>query len=726
MFSEKWADVPFQYLLHNEYEKVSEFYETLLEEEPDTLSHYWYLGLAYLLQEKEDQAQLTWFIALNEQNEEYFSHHNQALITILDQEADRQESLEAYQKSWLIRGHIRELAPDHLNNLLNLIYLDIKLGNQFLTKFKDWQIIELLVSPKSRRVSDELLIKLLKISLFYPATESVSFARACLTHSQASGVIIENICLTAEKLHYEHQHTIFAIDLLKLCLEKQPNNLSLIHKLFWFYVSMQQHGDALIVSLEFLEKSNSLIGKAVGTCQLLRTYLIQSDWDNVLITSRQHINFLTKLTNQSKIDIEPYLQDSLNILSQPLLYVQDNPVENRFLINKIGDIFQQKTVLDNLLEITHRNSITLDRPLRVGYIGHTLRTHSVGWLSRWLIHHHDPERIETYIYSVTKHIDELTNEWFIKKSKQFYVSERNVKEILQKIQEDQIDILVDLDSFTLNLTCQIMALKPAPIQVSWLGMDSAGIPGIDYFIADPYVLPNDAQTYYSEKIWRLPHTYLGIDGFEIGFPTLRREDLNIPNDAIIFMNFQTALKRHPDTIRLQLRIIKKVPNSYLVIKGSGDELTVKPFFKQLAKEENIDFACFRFLDVYKTELEHRANLQLADVVLDTYPYNGATTTLEVLWSGIPLVTKVGQQFAARNSYTFMVNAGISEGIAWTDKEYIEWGIRLGTDENLRKEVSWKLRQSRKTSPLWNGKQFARDMEDAYRQMWEIYVKDHSD
>jgi len=724
MASKKWADVPYQHLLQNEYEKVSDFYEVLLEDEPETLSHYWYLGLAYLLQEKEDQAQLTWFIALNEQKEADFLQCNQALIAILDQEADRQESLEDYQKSWLIRGHIRELEPDRLSNLLKLIYLDTTLQNQFLIKFEDWQIIELLVSQKSINVPDELLIKSLKAVLFYPATESVNFARACLTHSQASGVIIDNICLTAEKLHYEHHQTIFAIDLLKVCLEKQPNNLSLIHKLFWFYESIHQYEDALATAFDFLAKSTSSTCKAVGNCQLLRTYLFQSDWSNVLVAARQHIDFLADLSNQENFYIESYLKDSLIVLPQLLLYIQDNLVENRILINKVGNIFQQQVNLDSHLELSYSNSTTLDRPLKIGYVGHTFRTHSVGWLSRWLIHHHDPEKIDVYIYSVTQNIDELTEEWFIKKAKQFYVSERNIKKVLQKIQEDQIDILVDLDSFTLNLTCQIMALKPAPIQISWLGMDSAGIPAIDYFIADPYVLPDDAQKYYSEKIWRLPYTYLGIDGFEVGFPTLRREDLSIPTEAVIFMNFQNALKRHPDTIRLQLRILKEVPNSYLLIKGSGDESTVKTFFKELAMEECVNFDRLRFLDKCKTELEHRANLQLADVVLDTYPYNGATTTLEVLWSGIPLVTKVGQQFAARNSYTFMVNAGITEGIAWTDEEYIEWGIKLGTDPELRQQISWKLKQSRKISPLWNGKQFARDMENAYRQMWEIYVREN--
>ncbi|MGJ3252808.1 MAG: O-linked N-acetylglucosamine transferase, SPINDLY family protein, partial [Elainellaceae cyanobacterium] len=99
---------------------------------------------------------------------------------------------------------------------------------------------------------------------------------------------------------------------------------------------------------------------------------------------------------------------------------------------------------------------------------------------------------------------------------------------------------------------------------------------------------------------------------------------------------------------------------------------------------------------------------------------GATTTLETLWLGIPLVTRVGQQFAARNSYTMMMNAGITEGIAWTGDEYVEWGIRLGKDAPLRQQIRQKLWMSRQTSPLWNAKQFTQEMERAYWGMWNRF------
>jgi predicted O-linked N-acetylglucosamine transferase (SPINDLY family) len=238
-------------------------------------------------------------------------------------------------------------------------------------------------------------------------------------------------------------------------------------------------------------------------------------------------------------------------------------------------------------------------------------------------------------------------------------------------------------------------------------------------------LPDNAQDYYQEKLWRLPQTYVAIDGFEVGIPTLRRDRLGIAQDAVIYMSVQTGHKRNPHLSRLQLKILKQVPHSYLLIKGYSDNVAVQKFFLELATEEGLNPDRLRFLPPDPTEEIHRANLRIADVVLDTYPYNGATTTLEVLWMGVPLVTRVGQQFSARNSYAFMSNAGLTEGIAWTDEQYIEWGTRLGQDKSLRQQVAWKLGVARQTSPLWNAQQFTREMEKAYQQMWLNYLENQS-
>ena len=722
-----WLEIPLNLLLAGDYEKVTQFYEALVEQEPDNISFYWYLGLGYLLMQEEEQAQLTWFMVLNEFSEDALEQHTQDLTRILDKEGDRQEAIKNYELALLIRGHIRELSPTDLNNLLKLIWLDIKLEKPTFSKFDEWNIINLL-NQHDVIVSQETLLKTMISVINFPTLEGVGFAKAALKITNNSEKFALKIIESAGKVGFDQGYPIYAVDLTRACLEQDPENLVLLKTLFWFYANAYHFDEALEVAEEFSRKSVSLSTQVFGSFFHLYIYLLRSDWIKVIQESDRYLQLLRELSQRQEIKVEKsFIQDSLIASAQLLIYIRDTAKENRYFNNLIGKLFQDnfRTEYSHITP-SYSNSLISSRPLKIGYIGHTFRNHSVGWLSRWLIYYREKDQFQTSIYAMNTHQTDSLRSWFQENVDKFHVMGRDIEETVKQIQADEIDILVDMDSLTLNITCQVMALKPAPIQVTWLGQDASGIPAIDYFIADPYVLPDDAESYYSEKIWRLPQTYLGIDGFEIGVPTLRREDLAIPEDAIIYMNFQGALKRYPDTIRLQFRIVKAVPNSYFLIKGSGDKEVTQHLYQQLAAEADFPLERIRFLERDKTEIEHRANLQLADVVLDTYPYNGATTTLEVLWSGIPLVTKVGQQFAARNSYTFMVNAGISEGIAWTDEEYIGWGIRLGTDENLRKEVSWKLRQSRKTSPLWNGKQFARDMENAYRQMWEIYVKNHSD
>jgi predicted O-linked N-acetylglucosamine transferase (SPINDLY family) len=412
-------------------------------------------------------------------------------------------------------------------------------------------------------------------------------------------------------------------------------------------------------------------------------------------------------------------------------YFQDQPQENLRYRREVAQIAflnvenfaQEKIQRCRQWKSSDQRYNNSEKRLKIGYISHCLRNHSVGWLTRGLFQYHDHEKFEIYTYLFAAELNQSElQQWYVKQSDKAHRLGLDGLEAAEKIYEDEIDILIDLDSVTLTTTCETLAVKPAPIQVTWLGWDASEVPTVDYFIADPYVLPEDAQSYYHEKIWRLPQTYIAVDGFEVAIPSLRRDHLGISSDAIIYFTAQRGYKYHPDTARLQLQILKEVPNSYFLIKGMADQESLKTFYAELAESVGVDGDRLKLLPLSPTEAIHRANLAIADVVLDTYPYNGATTTMETLWMGIPMVTRVGQQFAARNSYTMMMNAGITEGIAWTDEEYVEWGIKLGKDENLRQQIAWKLRKNRQTAPLWNGKQFTREMENAYQQMWQKYIE----
>ena len=724
-----WKKPAYEYLLKQDYLAVANYYEEALETEPDNYDYYWYLGLAYLLQEQEEDAQSTWLFAMTQGIEKEADKLIQELVDILSIEAQRQESLEDYQKSWLIRGHLREIAPNLIDNLLELIRLEIILNIFTPEKINDWQVTKLLQQNHKNSVNSDLLLQVLKQVLEFSAAEIVAFAGASLAHFPSEIFIEAVVPITLRKANREREVS-FAINIIKLCLELQPNNLSLLNEQINFYTLAKNYQQALEVAYKFYEKCQTLPIKLLGNYRILYTLISSGNWQKVELIANRHRKLLQEIIEQQPVEMEPMVESALISLTLTWLYLQDNPAENRWFQNQISLLFYKnystKILTSERPSNSNFNSSSLvmnrDRLLKIGYVSHTFRKHSVGWLARWLLHYHNREKFQTAIYLGSEPEDEITQIWYKQKVDFVRNFQTNPQSAAQQIREDEIDILVDLDSLTRNITCLVMALKPAPVQVTWLGLDASGLPTVDYFIADPYVLPENAQAHYTEKLWRLPNTYLAVDGFEIGIPTLRRDDLGIPHDAVIYLSSHGGYKRHPATIRLQMRIIKEVANSYLLIKGGvGDEKSVRQLFSQIAEEEGINPDRLKFLPRDPNEYTHRANLQIADIALDTYPYNGATTTLELLWMGIPLVTRVGEQFAARNSYTFLRNVGVEEGIAWTDEEYLAWGIRLGKDKALREEVAWKLKKSKQTAPLWNGKQFALEMEQAYQQMWSNYV-----
>ncbi|MGJ5673458.1 MAG: O-linked N-acetylglucosamine transferase, SPINDLY family protein [Nostochopsis sp.] len=722
-----------KYLLTGNYIQAASLYEEAITIEPDIKSYYWYLGLILLLQGQEVEAQTTWLMAMMEGEAEQVEDWNTELINILETEAKRRESLEEYSLAEKIRHNIKELAPRNINNLLYLVKLLIKLETYTNDELQELGVIEILQSESRVEVKLELLMQTLQSILdnyyIYPST--LDFAKACLPYFQDNCQYLLSIILpSALEIAYSHRLPRIAAQLCEIYLQLSPNNSEIIGHLAGFYENSLQFEKAITAAKLFYDEVQELPDMVFANRQILRCLMSAGGhWEeSCAVHQRQELLVKTIIKNNST-QLDHVRVSRLFNANFFTPYIEDNPRKHREIQNNLLQLCQAnivnyaKEAVDKYYQgnLERKKHNCTNKKIKLGYLSYCLRSHSVGWLSRWLFQYHDRDKfqINAYFISTNPECDPL-HEWYLSKVDKAYKSNKTA-EIAEEIYQDKIDILIDLDSITLDITCEVIGMKPAPIQVTWLGWDASGSPSVDYFIADPYVLPESAQEYYSEKIWRLPETYVAVDGFEVSVPTVTREGLDIPHDAVVYFSGQRGFKRHPYITRLQLRIIKEVPNSYFLIKGLSDEESIKTFFDGLADEEGVDTTKLRFLPGVIAESVHRANLGIADIVLDTYPYNGATTTLETLWMCIPIVTKVGEQFAARNSYTMMMNAGITEGIAWTDEEYVEWGVRLGKDEALRQQIAWKLKQSRKTSPLWNGKQFTGEMEKAYEQMWQIYM-----
>ena len=731
-----WHQQAIKYLENGDYSSATNYYEELINTEPEIKCYYWYLGLLFLLQGEEVEAQTTWLVAMAEGDPEEIEQWTKELIQVLETQAERQQLiLEDYTKAWVIRQHIREIDPTYINNLLHLVKLSIIRQTYTGEELIEWEILDLLKSDQipATEINRELLLKVLdKICEQAPEHPlSYQFAETCLDYITDIQSYLNFLIPFIYKLAYSRHQTNLSIKFTELGLRLNPKHPELLRCMSMFYQDIREYSKGIEAAEYCYSMMEDFPDQVYAKFLLLRGLMSAGGrWKEVCSVMEDYHSLLTRLVTE-KPTLSYDLAVGCFITTFFFPYFQDKIQENLLIRREVSQFLQSNIesqipqVIEQCRQWKSRPKalISAEKSLKIGYVSHCLRNHSVGWLTRGLFEHHDREKfaIHTYLLTALSNPDELQS-WYINKSDKAHKFGLEGREVAQKIYEDEIDILVDLDSLTLSSTCETLAIKPAPIQVTWLGWDGSEIPSIDYFIADPYVLPEDAQNYYSEKIWRLPQTYIAVDGFEVAVSNIRRDQLDIPNDAIIYFTAQRGYKYNPDTARLQLQILKEVPNSYFLIKGMADQESLKTFYAEIAESVGVDCDRLKLLPLSPTEAIHRANLAIADVVLDTYPYNGATTTMETLWMGIPIVTRVGQQFSARNSYTMMINAGITEGIAWTDEEYVEWGIKLGKDENLRQQIAWKLRKNRQTAPLWNAKQFTREMENAYQQMWQKYIE----
>lgn len=636
----------------------------------------------------------------------------------LTQQAEKLASEGLFDEAIRICTQGLAAGTSDINSLFSLVQKAVKTGKFAPECLERWGITAHVRQHTPGSIDPAMARQVLEKVLIYPHEQTLTFAEACLESAEIPELFADTVMSVAMDMAYQSDQAKYGMALAELCLKVVPGNFEILKHLTGFCSHLGAFSQAIIWARKLYEQCDTAATKLFGNHLLLRALLEAGAWEEVSAVADRHKSLLAEV-EESETTVPESTADSLIVTAVFLPYLQDDQQQNRRHQNRIAEIFQrhcsQETALVPASKPAARKK---SRPLRVGYIASTLRQHSVGWLSRWVFRYHDRDQFKVALYLVGGRNDWMTESWFRNTAPLCRNMGRDAAAIAGQIRKDGIDILVDLDSATLDITCQVMALKSAPVQVTWLGWDASGLPAIDYFIADPYVLSADADAWYRERIWRMPATYVAVDGFEVGTPTLRRENLGIPADAIVYLSVQSGMKRHPDTARLQLEILKQVPGSYFLIKGLSDEAVLKQLFCALVKEARVDPDRIRFLPWDSSELTHRANLRIADVILDTYPYNGATTTLEALWMGIPVVTKVGRQFSARTSYSFMTNAGIMKGMAWSDEEYVEWGMNLGADERLRQTVALELEKSRRTSPLWDAKQFTREIEKAYQHMWE--------
>ena len=361
--------------------------------------------------------------------------------------------------------------------------------------------------------------------------------------------------------------------------------------------------------------------------------------------------------------------------------------------------------------------------LRIAYVSPDFRAHSVMLFITGLIESHNRENVEVFCYSNVKnpdawtaHVSNITDHWR-------EINKTTDDQLAAMIKQDKIDILVDLSGHTADNRLLAFAKKPAPIQVTWLGYpNTTGMAAVDYrltdFLVDPPGVSDDLCT---ETLVRLPHGFLCFQPLKDSPPVNILPMSNSGN--ITFGSFNNSAKINDEVVKLWCRILCELPDSRLLLKSPqfSDPLLKKRYLDKF-KQAGIDPQRIEIYGRIDSTIEHLSLYNKVDVALDTFPYNGTTTTCEALWMGVPVVVLEGNNHAGRVGVSLLSNIGLLEMIANTSDAYVRICTELASSSDYLSELRLSMRERLKKSPLLDAENFAKDMEQAYRDMWIKYCE----
>ena len=356
--------------------------------------------------------------------------------------------------------------------------------------------------------------------------------------------------------------------------------------------------------------------------------------------------------------------------------------------------------------------------IKIAYLSADFRQHATAELIAGLIERHDRRRFEVTAISFGRDDSSPMRRRLVKGFDRFVdVRDRSDGDIARLLRDGGFDIAVDLKGHTEGARCGILAHRPCPVQVNYLGYPGTVAPWLDYVIGDSIVLPFDHQPFYSEKIVHLPHSYQVNDAARIlPVQAPARESAGLPKKGFVFCCFNAAWKITPEMFDIWMRMVAAVPGSVMWLLEDNPAMTRN--LKQAAAVRGVDPGRLVFA-TRVSPAAHLARHGLADLFLDTLPYNAHTTASDALWAGLPVVTCLGTQFDGRVAASLLKAAGLPELVTYTRDEYEALTLALARDPARLAGLASRLAARRVSSPLYDTDLFRRHIESAYLRMVEI-------
>lgn len=356
--------------------------------------------------------------------------------------------------------------------------------------------------------------------------------------------------------------------------------------------------------------------------------------------------------------------------------------------------------------------------IRIAYVSSDLREHAVTYLMAGVFERHDPQRFDVIAISLRPAEASVLGQRVERAFGRFIdVSQYGDQQVAELMRALQVDIAVDLNGFTDGSRPQIFAFRAAPIQVNYLGFPATmGSPFMDYLLADSFVIPPESRKHYSERIVYLPDTFQANDTQRpLSARAFTRADAALPERAFIFCCFNNSHKINARMFDVWMRLLAQRPDAMLWLLSHTEP--VRANLRREAANRGIDAGRLIFAERLPYP-EYLNRLALADLFLDTLPFNAGTTASDALWAGVPVLTCAGEAFAARMAGSVLRAAGLPELITLNLEDYETKALELARHPRALEALRQRLRASRGTASLFDTDRFCRHLESAYEEMWQ--------
>jgi len=563
-------------------------------------------------------------------------------------------------------------------------------------------------APEDNRAAENMIAALHQAGR---SQEAIEFGKEAAKRFPRSADLVNNVAMVFARLE-DHAR---ASALFERALQRDPSSAQIWVNLGFSRVREGLPGEAALAYEEALKRDPANVEARV---QLVHQSQQVLAWDRL----DRHIAELRRLIAAGDGGIDPW--SLISVCRDPQEILRCAAAISRKIQKKTASEPPGKAFLEKPRPPLDR---TPGRRIRLGYFSADFKDHPTSYLVLQMIEKHDKERFELFGYAIDNPNDRPIRQRAKAAFEQFReLGGLTAAEAAGKIVEDRVDILIDLMGFTRGARVDVLSLKPAPIQICFLGFPgSTGSRVTDYIIADRNVVPPGSERDFTEKPIRMPLCYQVNDG---GRPPVQRPQgaaraqalraLGAPEDALLFSNFNQFYKLTPDILAAWIEILHAVPRALLWIVAYNDK-GVENFRRMIGAG---GIASERLLiSPIANQPEHLQRSGLADIMLDTHPCGGHTIASDALRAGCPIVTMEGQTFASRVGASLARTLGFPELIAQDLTSYKKMAIDLARDREGLSDLQQRIWQAAQSHPMFDGDRFAQDLERGLEAIWERHL-----